>query len=89
MELAQHIPTMLMAAWLLPLVSFALIVFFGKHMGKAGVKAGYVATGAIGGAFVLSMMSLVAWLSSDTAEPSHVAASRTDRPSSDSSRVAG
>jgi proton-translocating NADH-quinone oxidoreductase chain L len=69
MELAQQIPTMLMAAWLLPLASFALIVFFGKHMGKAGVKAGYVATGAIGGAFVLSMISLVAWLNS--ADSSH------------------
>ena len=34
-------------AWLLPLASFALIVLFGPRMGKAGVTAGYLATGAI------------------------------------------
>jgi len=33
-------------AWLLPLASFALIVLFGPRMGKAGVYAAWVATGA-------------------------------------------
>ena len=41
------------AAWLLPLASFALIVFFGPRMGKHGMLAAYVATGAIVGSFVL------------------------------------
>ena len=63
MNLADTLPLLLGAAWLLPLVSFTLIVFVGPRMGKAGVAASYVATGAILGAFVLSAVSLVLWLS--------------------------
>ena len=58
----SSIPTLLALAWLLPLLSFTLIVLFGKHMGKAGKSAGYLATAAIASGFVLSATSLVMWI---------------------------
>ncbi|MGD9646794.1 MAG: NADH-quinone oxidoreductase subunit L, partial [Pirellulales bacterium] len=60
--LADILPILLGAAWLLPLVSFVVIVFLGPRLGKAGVLAGYVATGAIVGSFVLSASAMVLWL---------------------------
>ena len=55
-----------MLAWLLPLASFTAIVFFGKSfMGKGGKGAGYVATSAIVGGFILSMLSLLVWIRSE------------------------
>lgn len=62
MELATLLPLLLVLAWLLPLVSFALIVLLGPRMGKHGQGAGVLATGAIGTAFVLSAIALGAWL---------------------------
>jgi NADH-quinone oxidoreductase subunit L len=62
MELNTLLPLLLGLAWLLPLASFALVVFFGPRMGKAGHCAGYVATGAIAAALVLSVIALGAWL---------------------------
>jgi NADH-quinone oxidoreductase subunit L len=58
----DHIPNLLLIAWLAPLVSFALIVFFGPRLGKAGVFAGWVATGAIVLAGVLSLAAMFLWL---------------------------
>jgi NADH-quinone oxidoreductase subunit L len=60
--LSNVLPTLLGLAWLLPLVSFALIVFWGRRMGHGGHCAGYVATAAIMGGFVLSLAALVCWL---------------------------
>jgi len=52
-----------MIAWLLPLASFVLILFFGKHMGPAGKLAGYLATGAIATSCLLSMFAMFGvWL---------------------------
>src|SRR5688500_18216748 len=62
MNLAEILPKLLCIAWLLPLASFALIVFFGPRMGKKGVLASYVATGAIVGAFLLSATSFCLWI---------------------------
>lgn len=62
MELATLLPLLLLFAWLLPLASFTLIVFVGPRLGKAGHKAAYVATGAIGTSFVLSLIALGSWL---------------------------
>ena len=63
MNPATTLPTLLLLAWLLPLASFVLIVFFGKHMGTAGRYAGHVATGAIVGSCVLSLFALFGvWL---------------------------
>ncbi len=56
------IPSLLGLAWLLPLASFVLIVFFGPRMGKAGKHAALVATAAIATAFALSFAALVLWL---------------------------
>jgi NADH-quinone oxidoreductase subunit L len=56
------IPPLLAIAWLLPLASFALIVFLGPRMGKAGKYAAWVATAAIVAAFVLSAAALTLWL---------------------------
>jgi NADH-quinone oxidoreductase subunit L len=62
MNLASTLPVLLGLAWLLPLVSFALIVFFGPRMGHHGKGAAYVATAAIFSGFVLSLIALVAWV---------------------------
>ena len=62
MDLAAILPTLLGLAWLLPLASFVLIVFWGPRMGKGGHCAGYLATGAILGSFLLSLAALVSWL---------------------------
>ena len=84
MNLADLLPRLLCVAWLLPLASFALIVFFGPRMGKRGVMASYVATGAILGSFLLSAIALIAWLATmgphahahddEHADPAHHAA---------------
>ena len=63
MNLASTLPVLLGLAWLLPLVSFALIVFFGPRMGPHGKYAAYVATGAILSGFLLSLIALVGWVS--------------------------
>jgi len=63
MDLGTTLPLLLGLAWLLPLASFVLIVFFGPRMGKAGHAAGYVATTAILTALVLSLISMGLWLS--------------------------
>jgi NADH-quinone oxidoreductase subunit L len=57
------LPKLLMLAWLLPLASFTLILFFGARMGKAGRGAGILATVAIGGSCLLSLTALLGvWL---------------------------
>jgi len=62
MDLSHILPMLLGLAWLLPLASFALIVFFGPRMGKSGHGAGYVATLAIIAGFILSAAALALWL---------------------------
>ncbi|MEX0977999.1 MAG: NADH-quinone oxidoreductase subunit L, partial [Pirellulales bacterium] len=63
MDPDRTLPILFGLAWLLPLASFALIVLFGPRMGKAGIRAGYVATGAILASFVLSAFALFfVWL---------------------------
>src|SRR5260221_8561601 len=73
MNLASTLPVLLGLAWLLPLVSFALIVFFGPRMGPHGKYAALVATGAILGGFVLSLIALVGWVSQHPIVKTHVA----------------
>ncbi|NLS95995.1 MAG: NADH-quinone oxidoreductase subunit L [Planctomycetaceae bacterium] len=71
MELATLLPLLLLLAWLLPLASFTLIVFAGPRLGRAGHKAGYVATGAIGISLFLSLLALACWLWHHPLTPSH------------------
>jgi len=61
-QLGQLLPLLMGLAWLLPLASFAAIVFFGPRMGHGGRGAGYVAIGAIGTGMVLSSTALLMWL---------------------------
>ena len=57
------LPYLLATAWLLPLLSFTIILFFGARMGKAGRGAGVLATGAILTSCVLSLFALFfVWL---------------------------
>jgi proton-translocating NADH-quinone oxidoreductase chain L len=57
------LPTLLGAAWLLPLAAFTLIVFFGPRLGHHGKSAGLVSIGAIVGACILSMTAMFGvWL---------------------------
>ena len=51
---------LLVIATLLPLASFVLLVFLGKRMGTP--LAGIVATIAIGGSFVFSIVAMMLWL---------------------------
>ncbi|HEV3021166.1 MAG TPA: proton-conducting transporter membrane subunit, partial [Pirellulales bacterium] len=62
-DLSTLLPTLLGTAWLLPLASFTLIVFFGPRMGKHGSGAGSLATTAIVLGFVCSAVALGAWVS--------------------------
>jgi len=55
----EYLPAFLGFAVLLPLISFAVILVLGPRMGKAGALAAYVATGAIAGGFLLSIISLL------------------------------
>jgi proton-translocating NADH-quinone oxidoreductase chain L len=61
MDLATTLPTLLGFAWLLPLASFVMIWLFGPRLGHAGKHAGYIATGAILGSFVLSLIAMISW----------------------------
>jgi proton-translocating NADH-quinone oxidoreductase chain L len=69
MDLADLLPKLLMIAWLLPLASFTIIVLFGPRLGKHGVLASYIATGAILGAFLLSSISFVSWIAKHGSAP--------------------
>ena len=50
---ASTLPTLLLLAWLIPLLSFVAIVFGGKRMGPHGKYAGTVASAAIITSFLL------------------------------------
>src|ERR1700744_2151465 len=56
-----NIPNLLLVAWLLPLLSFTIIVFLGPKLGKHGIAASWVATAAIVGAFLCSATAFVTW----------------------------
>jgi NADH-quinone oxidoreductase subunit L len=62
MDLATQLPQLLGLAWLLPLASFVLILFFGPRMGRHGRNAAWVATAAIVTSLVLSLVAFVGWL---------------------------
>jgi len=62
MDFSERLPLLLLTAWLLPLAAFALVVLFGKRMGKAGIGGAYLATGAITVSFGLSLIGLFGWL---------------------------
>ncbi|MEX0866121.1 MAG: proton-conducting transporter membrane subunit, partial [Pirellulales bacterium] len=62
MDFAERLPLLLLAAWLTPLASFVLVVFFGKRMGNAGVGGAYVATAAIAISCGLSLIALFGWV---------------------------
>ena len=62
MDLATSLPQLLGIAWLLPLASFVLILFFGPKMGPHGRNAAWVATAAIVTSLVLSLVAFVSWL---------------------------
>ena len=61
MAAAQLLPILLGIAWLIPLVSFVAILFFGPRMGAHGKGAATVATTAIGASLFLSLIALVSW----------------------------
>ena len=59
---ATSLPLLLTIAWLLPLASFVVICLAGRRLGKAGVLAGYLATGAIACSCLLSLTAMGIWL---------------------------
>ncbi|HET6881762.1 MAG TPA: proton-conducting transporter membrane subunit, partial [Pirellulales bacterium] len=73
-SLAASLPIWLGIAWLLPLVSFTLIVLFGPRMGKHGIGAAYLATFAIAVGFLCSAGCLAAWVYTHPLSPAHAAA---------------
>ena len=74
MDFSTLLPKLLGLAWLLPLASFALIVFWGRRMGKGGKCAGYLATLAIGCSTVLSFAALIDWIGHNPLPSPHEAA---------------
>lgn len=68
-SLASSLPLLLGIAWLLPLVSFTLIVFFGPRMGKHGIGAAYLATLAIATGFLCSAIALCLWWNANGLSP--------------------
>jgi NADH:ubiquinone oxidoreductase subunit 5 (subunit L)/multisubunit Na+/H+ antiporter MnhA subunit len=75
MDPVSTLPVLLGLAWLVPLASFTLIVFFGPRMGKHGSGAGKLATAAIATSCALSLFALFAvWLPSYDMPPEHHAA---------------
>ncbi len=90
MNPATTLPVLLGLAWLLPLASFVLIVFFGRHMGHHGKAAAYVACGAIISGCVLSLVALLfCWLPSHPfAPPHHGAESASHTAASESGETA-
>jgi NADH:ubiquinone oxidoreductase subunit 5 (subunit L)/multisubunit Na+/H+ antiporter MnhA subunit len=71
MDLAAQLPLLLGLAWLTPLVSFVLILFFGPRMGPHGRNAAWVATAAIVTSLVLSLTAFFAWLGVHPVTASH------------------
>ena len=71
MDLAAQLPTLLGLAWLVPLASFVLILFFGPRMGPHGRNAAWVATAAIVTSLVLSLAAFVAWLGAHPVKAVH------------------
>jgi len=63
-NLGEVLWQLLRVAWLLPLVSFTVIVLAGRRLGREGVLAGHLATGAIAGGCALSFLALFFWLAS-------------------------
>lgn len=61
-DLGATLSTLLGLAWLIPLGSFAAILFFGPKMGPHGRNAAWVATGAIGASFALSLFAFGTWM---------------------------
>jgi len=62
MEIATLLPLLLGIAWLIPLLSFVAILFFGARMGPHGKLAANVATAAIATSLALSVVALGVWL---------------------------
>ncbi|MFM8892541.1 MAG: NADH-quinone oxidoreductase subunit L [Planctomycetia bacterium] len=71
MDLASQLPTLLGLAWLMPLVSFVAILFFGPRMGPHGRNAAWVATAAIVASLALSITAFVGWLSVHPVSAAH------------------
>ena len=79
MDFSTLLPKLLGLAWLLPLASFALIVFWGRRMGNGGKCAGYLATLAIGCSTVLSFAALIDWIGHNPLPSPHEAAQHAAR----------
>ncbi len=77
----EMIPSLLAAAVLLPLCSFALILVLGPRLGKHGSLAGPIATMAILSAAALSFTSLGLWLVANP--PQEIAHHDTGHPAND------
>lgn len=61
-DLGATLSTLLGLAWLIPLGSFAAILFFGPKMGPHGRNSAWVATGAIGASLALSLFAFGTWM---------------------------
>jgi NADH-quinone oxidoreductase subunit L len=71
MDLAAQLPLLLGLAWLTPLASFVLILFFGPRMGPHGRNAAWVATAAIVTSLVLSLTAFFVWIGAHPVTASH------------------
>ncbi len=72
------LPFLLGLAVLLPLLSFWCIFVFGRRLGNEGSAAAVIATGAIVGSFLLSMVSALIWFTNYPAVAEHHAAAHAE-----------
>ncbi len=61
-DVSKTIPMLLIWAWLLPLGAFGVLLFFAPWLDRRGRAAGWLATGAVAGSFLLSLLALGFWV---------------------------
>lgn len=74
------VPQLLLIAWMLPLASFVFIFLTGSFLDRRGRAAGFIATAAIAGSFLLSVVAAALWFGYYPLDSNHQASSHPIRP---------
>ncbi len=69
----SYVPGLLFTAALLPLAAFVVILICGNRLGRRGIGAGYVATGAILASSILSFTAATIWVAAHATPETHAA----------------
>jgi len=74
------VPQLLLIAWMLPLASFVFIFLTGSFLDRRGRAAGFIATAAIAGSFLLSVVAAALWFGYYPLDSNHQASAHPIRP---------